>query len=311
MTFLEFLIENKDKKIFVDPCSGNNGDVLIWYGMQEVLRKARVEVVEFASQSELIVINGGGMFIDAYGQGIEKIKTYSDLYGSVPLCIAPNSYHFKTVDFGFVLDVRTSPLYLFSRESYSKKYIDRLVEKRSLISSYLDDDLAFHLIGSNRIKGMLAEIPCAKKGNILVVDRMDIEHSGARGQQGLIKDIYIALVPEFMKKFLRALRLSRRNRYGTAFTQQASALLLENDENYEIKSIETADISRPDICSFDEFAQKILDAEYIFTNRLHVGVLGYLLGRNVFMMEGSYHKIRGIYEQSMASSSHVHLMSEE
>lgn len=311
MTFLEFLIENNDKKIFVDPCSGNNGDILIWYGMQEVLRKAEVALVEDANLAELIVINGGGMFIDAYGQGIDKIKTYSNLYPSVPLCIAPNSFHFKVIDFGAVLDIRQSSLHLFSRESYSKKYIDELVENRNLITSYLDDDLAFHLIGSDRIKAMLAASPHAKKGNILVVDRMDVEHSSAGGEQSLIKSIYLSIVPEMLKKQLRSLRVIRRNKFGTAFTQRARSLLLKNNPKYEIESIETSDVSRPDVCSFDEFAQKILDAEYIFTNRLHVGVLGYLLGRNVYMVEGSYHKMRGIYEQSMASYPHVNLMPEE
>lgn len=308
MTFLDFLIKNESKKIFVDPCNGNNGDLLIWNGMEEALRKAGIKRVSDISEAEIIIVNGGGMFIDAYKQGIEKIKNYSILFPNIPLCIAPNSFYFKTVDFGAVLDLRKSPLLLFCRERYSKKYIDELIKGKDLVTSYLDHDLAFHLTDSKQILELKNQYPTGKVGNVLVVDRMDIEHASVGGKPGVVNKLYASFIPEFLKKYIREYRFKKRNASGTKLTKIGKELILKNNENYLFNNIETSDISRIDICNFDTFAKKIAEAEFIITNRLHVGVLGHLLGRNVYMVEGSYHKMTGIYELSMAESSTTNIL---
>lgn len=308
MTFLEFLIENKGKRIFVDPCSGNNGDLLIWYGMKEALRKSEVKVIDDFLMADLIIINGGGMFIDAYEQGISKIRYYSEMCPNVPLCIAPNSFYFELVDFGKILDEREGSLYLFSREEYSKSYIDNLASSRSHVFSYIDHDLAFQLFGSKWVKCILDKYPKPIAGNVLVVDRMDIENSKVGGKSGFLKKIYIAFVPEKIKSALRKKRVDRRDRLGSDFTEFVRDFLSDQYASYEIKSIISKDISRNDICDFEEFIRLVAEAEYVFSNRLHVGVLGYLLDRKVYVKEGSYHKIRGIYEYSMKHDDSIKLI---
>jgi len=113
LTFIEYLQKIKDKRIFIDKCSGNNGDFLIWLGMQEVLKKVSLKVEECIEQAEIIIINGGGMFIDAYGQGIDKVVYYTEKYPNIELCIAPNSFYFKKIDFESVLKLRVSPVSIF------------------------------------------------------------------------------------------------------------------------------------------------------------------------------------------------------
>jgi exopolysaccharide biosynthesis predicted pyruvyltransferase EpsI len=308
MKFIDFLFSNQEKKIFVDPCAGNNGDKLIWLGMEEVLNSLNLNLVEDAGDSDLIIVNGGGMFIDAYNQGINKILDFSRLYPEKPLCIAPNSFYFKKVNFGEILDQRNSPLYLFSREEYSKAYIDTLAETRGHVFSYIDHDLAFNLEGSNFIKSILKKFPVANHGNVIVVDRMDVEHAQAAGKVSLVKKIYMAFVPQLLRPYIRYIRIKLRSKVGSGFTESAKQILVTNNDGYIINSIVTKDISRPDICDFDEFVKVIAEAEYVFSNRLHVGVLAYLLGRKVYMTEGSYHKIRGIYEFSMNNNPNVKLI---
>lgn len=309
MKFIDFLIKNSEKKIYVDPCSGNNGDKLIWLGMQEVLAESQANIVDDVAEADLIVINGGGMFIDAYKQGINKVLEFTNSYPDKPLCIAPNSFHFKEVDFGEVLDHRRSPMYVFSREKYSKSYIDSLVSNRPLIISYMDHDLAFNLDGSGFIDSISNQYPCPKKGNVLVVDRMDVEHSKAAGKVSLLKKIYVSIMPDFLKDIVRAIRIRMRNKAGSSFTVDAKNTLYDLSPEYEIENIVTMDISRPDVCNFDDFIKYIAEAEYVFTNRLHVGILAHLLNRNVFMAEGSYHKMRGIYEYSMTRSPNTRIMN--
>jgi exopolysaccharide biosynthesis predicted pyruvyltransferase EpsI len=308
MTFLEFLEKNATKKIFVDPCSGNNGDLLIWQGMLEALSKKNISVVEAADQAELIIINGGGMFIDAYKQGINKIATYTEKYPNVPLCVAPNSFYFTVTDFAAVLRLRTSELTLFVREKYSSDYLFKVVEPLPLVSAHLDEDLAFQLIGSDFIADIKAEYPNPTAGKVLVCDRMDIEHAKSKGRDSLLKKIYMMFVPGFVKASLRKIRFWLRSKTGTEFTDKATKIILSNNPKYVISEIVTSDISRVDICDFPKFIENIATSEYIFTNRLHVGVLGHLLGRNVFMMEGSYHKMTGIYEQSMQHATSTQII---
>jgi exopolysaccharide biosynthesis predicted pyruvyltransferase EpsI len=302
LKFIDFLILNKHKKTYIDPCSGNNGDLLILEGMKEVIKISGINVVSSVSEAELIIINGGGMFIDAYTQGIGKIKEYSSRFPHVHLCVAPNSYHFTTVDFGKVLDIRESKLTLFSREKYSKAYIDDLVSKREYIDSFLDDDLAFNLKNSKLINNILEKYPNPDEGRVLVVDRMDLEHAKAKGKHSNLKKLYIMLIPETIKVMLRKIRFLFRNTVGSSFTRESLKKINIENPNFKAKIIETSDISRVDITDFDGFIEKIARAEYIFTNRLHVGVLGHLLGRNVYMVEGSYHKMTGIYEYSMVDT---------
>lgn len=308
MKFIDFLVKNSEKKIYVDPCSGNNGDKLIWLGMQEVLTKSKANIVGDVADADLVVINGGGMFIDAYKQGINKVLEFTNSYPDKPLCIAPNSFHFTEVDFGKVLDHRCSPMYIFSREKYSKSYIDSLISNRPLISSYMDHDLAFNLEGSGFIESILNQYPSSNKGNVLVVDRMDVEHSKAAGKVSLLKKIYVSIMPGFLKDIVRVIRIRMRNKAGSSFTVSAKKTLHDLCPEYKIESILTMDISRPDVCNFDDFIKYIAEADYVFTNRLHVGILAHLLNRKVFMAEGSYHKMRGIYEYSMTSSPDTRIM---
>lgn len=309
MTFIEFLKANKEKKIYVDPCSGNNGDKLIWLGMQEALNNIPTKLVLGAKDADLIIVNGSGNFIDAYKQGIGKINSYSSLYPDIPLCVAPSSYYFNDVDFGIILDQRKSDLFLFSREEYSKEFIDKLAKTRTNIVSYLDHDLAFQLAGSDKVNSILKKYPSAIKGNLLIVDRMDIENSKTKGKNSFVKRIYITCVPEFMKSIIRSLRVAKQNKIGSELNISAKKILDNKHPGFKIIKVTSKDISRIDICDFDEFIRLISEAEYIFTNRLHVGVLGHLLGRNVYMEEGSYHKMTGIYELSMSKNNNVNLIN--
>lgn len=308
MTFLDFMKDNKDKAVFVDPCEGNNGDDLIWLGMQEVLSLAQSRLIKKPNDAEIIVINGGGMFIDAYTQGIKKIEYYSKHFPNTLLVIAPNSFHFKTVDFSFYLDLRQSPMILFSREKYSKAYIDNLIKDKQLIQSEIDNDLALNLKNSEFIANLKQEH--YDQGHVLVVDRMDIENSKASRSISVIKTIYRLFVPEKLKNIIRRHRVQTRASNGTDLTKRALADLKIRKPELQFKTILTKDISRKDVATFQEFCSEISRAEVIYTNRLHVGVLAHLLNKEVYLIEGSYHKLTGIYELSMSHKNTTTLLKD-
>ncbi|MBW3609881.1 MAG: polysaccharide pyruvyl transferase family protein [Actinobacteria bacterium] len=69
-----------------------------------------------------------------------------------------------------------------------------------------------------------------------------------------------------------------------------------------------ADISLPWLYSFDQFTKLVARAAAVVTTRLHVGILAALLGKPTWIKPGTFHKIRGIYEFSMAGMDHVRLV---
>ena len=64
-----------------------------------------------------------------------------------------------------------------------------------------------------------------------------------------------------------------------------------------------ADISLAETCRFEDFLQNVARASVIVTTRLHVAILGQLLNRRTYLVEGSYHKFRGVFEYSMRQAS--------
>jgi exopolysaccharide biosynthesis predicted pyruvyltransferase EpsI len=309
MKFEKFLINNKNQKIYIDPCKGNNGDALIILGLDLLIEKIGSIKVNSPDDADLIIINGGGMFIDAYSQGINKILHYSKLYPLTHLCVAPNSFFFNEVNFEGILALRCAKITLFSREKYSRGYIDEIAKGNSLIESYIDHDLAFHLQGGAFIEKLLIKYPKSDHGRVLVVDRMDLEHSSSMGKISIAKKLYMKFIPNHIGSLIRSLRLYKRKRFGTKLTRDAVKIIRSINPEYKFVNVVTSDVSRVDISSFDEFIEDVANSEYIFTNRLHVGILGFLLDKNVYMVEGSYFKVTGIYEYSMSESNKTHLVT--
>ena len=60
-----------------------------------------------------------------------------------------------------------------------------------------------------------------------------------------------------------------------------------------------------------ELVKAIARFERIHSDRLHVAVVGALLGKEVILYEGAYHKIRGVFEASLSHFPTVHLVSSD
>ncbi|HAS6628207.1 polysaccharide pyruvyl transferase family protein [Vibrio parahaemolyticus] len=306
LKFHEYLEKNKNKKFFVDWCKGNNGDLLISKGLSHILNQMEVCTVSDIDDCDIVIINGGGMFVDGYKQGISKLNKYLDEKREV--CVAPNSFNYKKFDFEGFLKQYDTKVTLFARETYSYNLLKNISSNLEHVECYISDDLAFYLENSDFINDI--KLNCQKyTGKILVVDRMDIENKKNGGKVTVTMKLYNKMFPELLKNIYRSLRNWRRGRFGTHMTKFAKNIVLNNNPDYKINEITSTDLSRDDIYSFDEFVMKISESDYIFTNRLHVGVLGYLLNKKVFLVEGAYFKLTGIYELSMKHSCNTKLLS--
>jgi len=108
-----------------------------------------------------------------------------------------------------------------------------------------------------------------------------------------------------MKTALYPLVNSVRVRRQTPFRQRCEAILSERfPEAVPLPRI-VRDASIVNACTFDQFCEFISEAAVVFTTRLHAGILAALLGRPTVIFGGPYHKIRGIYDYSLADRPHV------
>jgi exopolysaccharide biosynthesis predicted pyruvyltransferase EpsI len=68
------------------------------------------------------------------------------------------------------------------------------------------------------------------------------------------------------------------------------------------KSVVATDVGRQ---TFSTYLKLIINAEAVVTDRLHVAILGAILGKKVFLLSNVYHKNRGVYEYSLSSYPNV------
>lgn len=55
-----------------------------------------------------------------------------------------------------------------------------------------------------------------------------------------------------------------------------------------------------------EFIRKIDAYDVIWTDRLHVGIVGFLLGKQVHLFDNSYGKVRAVYDHTIKPKDHAH-----
>lgn len=83
--------------------------------------------------------------------------------------------------------------------------------------------------------------------------------------------------------------------------------LIKKLENENINNIVKNDISIAP--SFREFVSLAEYADYIYTDRLHGGILGSILGKEVTLIENSYYKTQGVYEYSLKKYDSIEFIS--
>ena len=102
----------------------------------------------------------------------------------------------------------------------------------------------------------------------------------------------------------------RRHRV-TAFRKYCEKRLAKDWSEYRELPILCRDVSDRSLGNFEDFCDRIAEAAVVFSTRLHVGIFAAMLGKPTYVFEGPYHKIKAIYEHSMANMDHVTFVSRD
>lgn len=279
--FLELLDQYKNEPIYLIGLPGNSGDELLQKGLEFYLRDHNFWLVSDAETAAVILIQGGGNIDDVWNVGISLLKKFIQNHPNKEIIVAPSTYHFLHFDFAKLLKTATQTIYLFARE---KRSLNRLLSLDLPNNIHLDaaDDTAFLLVGTAYLQQLKRQ---CYEGHVLFAWRTDRESNivflesrlGSNNPWQWLVKIYQQWI---FKRFL--------DKEAPAFCNQLNK--------------KTADVS---LAGYESFITEISGASVIYTDRLHVGILGAMLGKTVHLYKTRYDKVEGVYEQTLCRYPNV------
>jgi exopolysaccharide biosynthesis predicted pyruvyltransferase EpsI len=289
--FESFLVQNKNKKMYVITPGGNNGDTLIHMGLIKKLNQIGADYVSInldemsrnqiifglkylldiaafkigidrnfnlfniPKETELILFGGGGYMNDLY-YGFVLLKQILK-NKKIPVAVAPNSYLFKKTDLKALFATNRSYTF-FCREKYSFELFSEMNLSKD-INVHLSNDTSLYL-KRNDFKKFVSP---SKSEHTLICFRMDKEST----------------IPKNTKKKI---------------VENAKI----NSNNLLIK-----DIAK--IGSFEDYISAVFNADEVYTDRIHVAILAHICKKKTSLFGNCYHKNKGVYEFSLKNNSKI------
>ncbi|MCA9214621.1 MAG: polysaccharide pyruvyl transferase family protein [Planctomycetales bacterium] len=318
-TVNEVLEQHRGKRAFRVPMHdsegvdfGNNGDDLIQFGGELLLSKYDIAPCDDRASADLHIIRGNGAMIQAYKMARRVFEHAWNDYPDTPLLMLPATFHYPGADFFGGLKKRSAPVTLFCREKYSFEHLQNENTIPEGCSVGLGHDTAFQLKDDPIVQNYLGR----EGKHVLMVERNDFEHPSKNqavwSNAGSSPKLSVfSKVPPIFKKPFYPIRSMLRRRKQTPFRAFCERKLQEDHAEFAKLPRIFADVSDRTVCNFEGFCEQIATAAVVFSTRLHVGIYAAMLGKPTYVFEGPYHKIRAIYEHSMADMDHVRFVSRE
>jgi exopolysaccharide biosynthesis predicted pyruvyltransferase EpsI len=308
LSIRRFLEEYRGAAIFHPPLVddkgvivGNNGDRLMVMGTDLMYRDLGIRRIDDPKQADLLVLGASGGMLDKFTHIPRMFSELSQSYPDKPMCVLPSTFYYPTRPLADDIGARTAPLSIFCRERYSYRHLTEDHRLPDACRVYLDQDMAFELESGEYV----ARVRTMDPRHILIVERVDVEHVsvalGAESMSMTARKMAGRILPPGVKQALYPLVKFMRSKRHTPFRECCERLLSAKYPELNGLPRMVADVSNVNTCSFEEFTEAVGHAAAVFTTRLHVAILGAMAGKPTFVFEGPYHKIRGIYEHSLAS----------
>lgn len=302
---------------------GNNGDILMHKVFFSLMRDFGMHLLpeEKSARADYLVIPPSGALLDRYQAPTLLAKRLAQLPDK-PVIIFPSSAKFDSLDPADMFRGRTAPVLWVLRE---KESFIHLADKwgnslqRAGVTLALDHDV---VISGQRYTVQTFRAAAGARGveQSLLVSRLGIEATDMSGEQPTVqtasplRSLAIAAYQHLPPRLAIPLRrLRTRTRQA-----QSNAKLLEQIPG-EVRDLITAgcihrlslDISDPTLCTFGDYVGAIVSSAVVATNRLHVAIPSILLGKRVILVDSGYHKLRGVYENSLHEARNLTFISRD
>jgi pyruvyl transferase EpsO len=281
--------------IYLDaPYYSNVGDVLIWQGSLDLLKRLPYKCLYSASinnyvkpnidKNTIILLQGGGNFGDLWHKHQEfRIKVLKD-FPDNKILLLPQSVHYS--------DERT--LLEDAKEFNSHKYLTMCFrDKKSFETAnkyftsscnILMPDMAFNM----DIELWKSHIKPVVKNKILFLDRKDCEKN-TNENYGIVPDNAENHDWPTIEKPLLIIRIFYKITYLFSRIDNMFIAYVNNKiSDFVSKRILRKYYIRKGIRFISQY-------DYIYTTRLHTGILAFMLGKKFAFFDNSYGKNRGVY----------------
>ena len=323
----------------------DHGDHLAELAAEALLAAAGVYSIKNPDRADLMVVGSGGMADDFKG-GFEPIESFARRFPIKPLVVLPSSFHLHAADVARVFMSRIEPAFVYAREQHSIDILDSLRIPWP-VSIGLDHDVTFRLpetayfqqlvesraeqyilIVENRVPpngepqrkpmGAIEPFPRSTVQLRPTVDPPRGSESSLAASHTEALDHSEPSHPEGMFNRLRGFgrKLTSgfvRHRFPpeaahTPFARGAAERIVAELPRLRDLPVYADDIARPDLCSFARFGELIAGAAAVATDRLPVAILASLLDKPTWVRPGTYHKVRGVFRQSLTLRKNVRLI---
>ena len=279
--FTEFLRENRDRNTIVVTPGGNHGDTLIHMGLVKKLDEQGVSYsgfnLEQAYKSSLAL--GGKYLLNIFfwKTGIDAGFKLLDVPGDVELVLFDGG--------GYMNDVWYGPALLKAVAKQTQAPI--AVAPQS------------YLFNRTRLADCFRD---GREATLFCRERYSYDHLTGKGlppyvQLKLSPELALYLTPEDLVEYITP----REERYQLVAMRQDRESAVTEDQIRELVQACDSPVSR-DVSmesSLTDFVSWVANAETVYTDRLHVAITGYILGKDVSLYGNRYHKNRGVWEYSL------------
>lgn len=314
-SLLNLLSDYRGRRAYIVPMEnarrrplGNNGDKLMSRVFQRRIRQLDLKPAPL-SEAEVVIVPPNGALLDTYRFPSLLTATIKNATG-IPLVIFPSSAYFRTKSPAKMFEGRSADVLWVLREPRSFLHL-RSTWGQSLadlgVRLALDHDVV--AAEGGRIRQHFPS--CLKADYVLVAARLDSESrfyrpsitqaSPTLGLKLLAKRAWHAAPHLGIKtKINRNIARAALKKSGFALEERArqNAAGVFGSDLWERPFI-YLDVSSPKFCSFFEYGELIANSSAVISDRLHVAMPAGLLGKPTIMMEGGYHKLKGVYEHSL------------
>jgi exopolysaccharide biosynthesis predicted pyruvyltransferase EpsI len=281
-----------EEQVYFDPLGGNNGDMLIRKGAEHLLDALGCARAEEPHDAQCVFVNGGGYFNSYWGSGLTQMRRYCLDVAAATVLMGPQTYKLTPRMEKELLEIcadSPSRICLYARDRISYKTVSSL-ELPPNVSTHLSQDLAFELFDSPFLDERKSR--CTEE-HVLLSLRIDRESYKPLLQR----------TDRFLAAAKNAPRIIRSLTHRAAYQAPRLAwggLVRRILEERGLADAPTlwADASR--FRSFEEFCRLIEQARFVLSDRLHVIIYAYLLGKPaVLVANPNYAKTRSVFEMCM------------
>ncbi|MGN0836092.1 MAG: polysaccharide pyruvyl transferase family protein, partial [Akkermansia sp.] len=278
------------------PNDGNLGDLLIAEATRQWFRRAGIEYREYCPESPpqeegiTLVYGGGGRFTSHWG-GIERHLAHLTHPRVRRGIILPHSFY-QVDSFLQGLDERHT---IFCRERRSYEYC-RSLNLRAAVCLAGDMGLLLDIDALPPLSPLPGR-PAASDGTEWRQWRLLRRAWSGR----LARAVYRSSVVSAGRRIAFLLR-----------TDREKSSLLSSPLSFDLSLAWTSDC-RATSCNahmIRAMAEALRRVDVVVTDRLHVGIMSHLLGKEVYLLDNDYGKLSAVYAHSLHTAANVHLLGD-